>query len=169
MNTISLDLILKLEMCQISITNGSLTSPSRSDILCYTFSVPKSILFPSHLRHPSIHPCPPCLTLHPYVPCFTDIHFHVTMILSSLTYSFLPCSCFSLFHTSTFHSQSLTKSSQPCSIESLKQQTVHVLYASSNIVINPHQPSSSLRSNSSTTPPTQLRLPPTSSASDPLR
>ena len=46
-------------------------------------------LFLSHLRHPSIHPCSPCLTFCPYVPCFTDIRFHVTMILSSLAYSFL--------------------------------------------------------------------------------
>ena len=46
-------------------------------------------LFPLHLWHPSIHPCPPCLTLRPYVPCFTEICFHVTMILSSLAYSFL--------------------------------------------------------------------------------
>ena len=113
--------------CQISITNGSLTSPPCSIILRYTFSIPKSILFLSHLQHPSVHPCPPCLTLHPYVPCFIDIHFHVTMILLSLTHSFLPPSCLSLFHTSIFCSQSLTESSQPCSVESLKQQIVHVL------------------------------------------
>ena len=55
-----------------------------------TPSVPKSILFLSHLQHPSASPCPPCLTLRPYVPCFTDICFHVTMILSSLAYNFLP-------------------------------------------------------------------------------
>ena len=32
--------------------------------ICYT----SSILFLSHLQHPSIRPCSPCLTLHPYVP-----------------------------------------------------------------------------------------------------
>ena len=51
-------------------------------------SFPKSVLFPSHLQHPSICPCSPCLTLCPYVPCFIELHFHVTMILSFLTYSF---------------------------------------------------------------------------------
>ena len=41
-------------------------------------------LFLSHLRHSSVRPCSPCLTLCPYVPCFTDIHFYATMILLSL-------------------------------------------------------------------------------------
>ena len=42
------------------------------------FHSPSPFLFPSHLWHPSIRPCPPCFTLLPYVPCFTDIHFHAT-------------------------------------------------------------------------------------------
>ena len=48
------------------------------------FLFPSPFLFPSHLRYSSIHPHPPCLTLRPYVPCFTDIRFHATMILSPL-------------------------------------------------------------------------------------
>ena len=43
----------------------------------------------------------PCIPMFPH---FTDIHFHVTMILLSLTYSFSPCFCLSLFHASTFRS-----------------------------------------------------------------
>ena len=36
--------------------------------LHYTFSVLKSVLFPSHLQHPSVHPCSPCFILHPCIP-----------------------------------------------------------------------------------------------------
>ena len=59
-------------------------SPSHSAILHYTLRSQSPFLFPSHLRHSSIRPCSPCLTLCPYVPCFTDICFYATMILSSL-------------------------------------------------------------------------------------
>ena len=42
----------------------------------------------SYFRHisntPLFVPVPPCFTLRPYVPCFTDIRFYATMILSSL-------------------------------------------------------------------------------------
>ena len=34
---------------------------------------------------PPFIPVSPCLTLRPYVPCFTDIRFYTTMILLSLT------------------------------------------------------------------------------------
>ena len=37
-------------------------------LLCYTFSILKSILFPSHLQHPSIHPCSPCFILSSCIP-----------------------------------------------------------------------------------------------------
>ena len=60
-------------------------SPFRSTILRYTLRSQSPFLFLLHLRHSSVHPCSPCLTLHPYVPCFTDIRFYATMILSSLT------------------------------------------------------------------------------------
>ena len=59
----------------------------KSVSLCHPllYCPPQSLfLFPTHLWHPSIHPCPPCLTLRPYVPCFTDVCFHATMILSPL-------------------------------------------------------------------------------------
>ena len=59
-------------------------SPSRSAILHYTLCSQSPFLFPSHLWHSSICPCSPCLTLRLYVPCFTDICFYATMILSSL-------------------------------------------------------------------------------------
>ena len=57
--------------------------------LCYTFSIPKSVPFPSHLWHPSVCPCSLVSILCPYVACFIDICSHVTMILLSLTYSLL--------------------------------------------------------------------------------
>ena len=36
--------------------------------LCYTFSILKSILFSSHLQHPSVHPYSPCLILCSCIP-----------------------------------------------------------------------------------------------------
>ena len=67
-----------------------------SDKVCSTPSssaIPFPFQSPSYFHHisntPPFVPVPPCLILHPYVPCFIDICFHVTMILSSLAYSFL--------------------------------------------------------------------------------
>ena len=44
-------------------------------------SIPISVTSPTPL-HSSLSPL---FTLHPYIPCFTDIRFHATMILLSLT------------------------------------------------------------------------------------
>ena len=51
---------------------------------------------------PPFIPVPLVSPFVPMFPIFTDICFHVTMILSSLAYSFSPRSCLSLFHASTF-------------------------------------------------------------------
>ena len=50
---------------------------------------------PFILVFPSFHPSS-------LSPCSTDFHLHVTMILSSFTYSFLTPFLFPLFHASTF-------------------------------------------------------------------
>ena len=56
-------------------------TPPSSTIL----SVPKVHSYFRHISDtPLFVPVSPCLTLRPYVPCFTDICFYATMILSSL-------------------------------------------------------------------------------------
>ena len=74
-------------------------SPSRYTILHYTLHSQSPFLSLSHLQHFSIRPCSPCLTLHPYVPCFTyPFPCHYDPLISRL--SFLPpvpvFSCFML-------------------------------------------------------------------------
>ena len=48
-------------------------------------AIPFLFQSPSYFHHisdtPPFIPVPPCLILRPYVPCFIDICFHVTMIL----------------------------------------------------------------------------------------
>ena len=71
--------------------------------ICYTFSIPKSVLFLLHLRHPSIHPCFPLFPS--FIPMFPVSLMSIPMSPWSscpLHIVFLPCSCFSLFHASTF-------------------------------------------------------------------
>ena len=59
--------------------------------------LPSAIPFPSSCpsyfhrisNTPPFIPVSPCFILHPYVPCFIDIHSHVAMMLLSLAYSFL--------------------------------------------------------------------------------
>ena len=50
------------------ITDGSSTKLVPHHPFYYAFSNLKSVLFPSHLWHPSIHPCSPCFILCPCIP-----------------------------------------------------------------------------------------------------
>ena len=77
-------------------------SPSCTTPSLLHFPYLKSIIFPSHLRHPSVHPCFPCFILHPCIPVslisvplppWSSCPLHIV---------FLPCFLFSLFHASTF-------------------------------------------------------------------
>ena len=60
--------------------------------------------------HSSLFPLFHPLSLH---PCFIDICLHVTMILSSFTYSPLALFLFSLFHASTFVPSSWPSQANP--------------------------------------------------------
>ena len=81
-------------------------------LLCYTFSVLKSILFPSHLQHFSICPCSPCFILCSCIPVslisipMSPWSSHPSHIV------LLPHSCF-LFHTSTFVSSPWLSQADP--------------------------------------------------------
>ena len=67
-------------------------------LLCCTFSIFKSTLFPSHLWHPSVCPCFPCFILHSYLP--VSLIFIPMSPWSSCPSHIvrLPCSCFFVSH-----------------------------------------------------------------------